>query len=67
MANTPDLYWKAKIEEKGKPVRFEYITKNEARTRGLIGQVLLHGEESAYVKISEQTYQTYRDWKRANR
>lgn len=67
MAKTPDLYWKASVTEKGKPVRFEFITKGQATIRGLIGEVLQQGEGAAYVKISEQTYQPYKDWKRANR
>ena len=67
MARSPDLYWKVRVEQSGQPVRFEFITKEQAKTRGLIGQLLLAGEEAAYVRISAQTYQTYKDWKRANR
>jgi hypothetical protein len=68
MATTPELLWKVKIEEKGKPSRFEYITKGQATARGLIGQVLLSGEANAYVRHgSFNDVETLSAWKRRNR
>jgi hypothetical protein len=64
MANTPELYWKVRIEQAGKPDRFEFITRETASARGLIAQVLSHGETSAYVKIGPQNYEPYETWKK---
>lgn len=67
MATTPELLWKVKIEENGKPPRFEFISKQTARTRGLIGQVLAVGEEAAYVRTGPQTVELHSAWKKRNR
>lgn len=67
MATTPELLWKVKIEENGKPVRFEFISKESAKTRGLIGQVLAVGEEAAYVRIGPQNFQPLKLWKKERR
>lgn len=66
MANTPELYWKMSTTERG-TTRMEFVTMEQARIKGLLGQVLAKGEANAYVKISPQTYQSYADWKRKNR
>ena len=71
MSQTPELYWKVKIEEANKPVRFDFVTKQQATSRGLIGQVLLAGQDNAYVKenpVTEpRTFTPYAQWKRKRR
>ncbi|MDD3896998.1 MAG: hypothetical protein PHU04_04145 [Candidatus Peribacteraceae bacterium] len=64
MSDKPELYYKVRVEAPGKPVRYEYITRTEAGTRGLIAQVLAMGAQNAYVKIGSANFQTYRDWLR---
>lgn len=68
MPDTPELYWK---NERKEPLpggsRFEFITKEQAATRGLLRQVLAVGEEAAYVRINPQTYELYSTWKLKNR
>ncbi len=67
MSDKPELYYKVRLEAPGKPLRFEFITRQEASTRGLIAQVLAVGEQNAYVKIGPANFQPYRDWLRSRR
>lgn len=68
MAKTPELYWKVKIEEANKPVRFDFITQAQAQARGLLAQVLGAGEANAYVKenptTEPRTFTPYAQWKK---
>lgn len=61
----PELHYKVRVEESGN-VSFEFVTAAQAKTRGLIAQVLAAGEANAYVQIRPQTYQSYAEWKKRN-
>jgi hypothetical protein len=62
----PEIYYKVRLEEKGKSPRFEYITRGQAQTRGLLAQAL-SADAATYVKIGRQNYQLYDQWVRNNR
>ncbi len=68
MATTPELYWKDKLPEKlPNGVEFQFITKEQAKAKGKLQQVLNMGEANAYVRTSPQGFQPYVQWKRDNR
>ena len=62
----PDIHYKVRIEEEGKPMRFAFITRQQASTRGLLAKVL-KGEAAEYVKTGPAQYKLLRDWKRDHR
>ena len=68
MANTPELYWKVKIEEGGK-TRFEYLTRTQVETRKQLCQLIpgVMNEDNAYVKIGTANYESLASWKRRQR
>jgi len=37
---SPEIYYKVRIEAEGQETRFEFITRQQASTRGLLRQVL---------------------------
>ena len=63
---TPEIYYKVRMEEEGQETRFEFITKEQARTRGLLQQVL-GGDAAQYVKIGPANYELLHQWKQRNR
>jgi len=67
MANTPELYWKVKVQE-GDRTRFEFLNAVQIETRRHLGQILSGGtsEGNAYVKIGAN-YESLASWKRRQR
>ncbi len=62
----PEIHYKVRVEAAGQPTRFEFITRQQASTRGLLVKVL-KGEAAEYVKTGPAQYKLLRDWKRDHR
>ncbi|MDD5040873.1 MAG: hypothetical protein PHX87_01850 [Candidatus Peribacteraceae bacterium] len=62
-------YWKIRIEQTGKPNRFEYLTRTQVETRKRLGHLIpgVMSEVNAYVKIAPGNFQSLSDWKRDHR
>lgn len=68
MTQTPEKYWKVKVQEGGS-TRFEYLTQMQIETRRRLGNVIPGeiSEVNAYVKIGPANYESLASWKRSHR
>ncbi|MDD4286740.1 MAG: hypothetical protein PHO20_01230 [Candidatus Peribacteraceae bacterium] len=68
MTQTPELYWKIRVQE-GSSTRFEFLNAVQIETRRRLGQIL-PGETSevnAYVRIGPANYESLASWRRRQR
>ncbi|MDD5103503.1 MAG: hypothetical protein PHX93_03825 [Candidatus Peribacteraceae bacterium] len=68
MTQTPEKYWKVKVQE-GSKSRFAFLNAVQIETRRRLGQIL-PGETSdanAYVNIGPANFESLVSWKRRQR
>ncbi|MDD4319535.1 MAG: hypothetical protein PHW10_04410 [Candidatus Peribacteraceae bacterium] len=64
--SNPEIFYKVRIQKEGGLDSFEYVTREQAETRGLLRQVL-SGNAAQYVNVGPGNWMLLRDWERQQR